>query len=399
MARITRKLQKIFALNSSDNGQFGSARAGTKVQTTDVEVLQALPAYGDGWNAATISGAKLPTLEEMQGLQYGLSYQIAYLMQEGIAEYQAATAYYIDSIVKEPGSVKLYASLTNNNVGNALSNATHWRLLVDLETVQPLNNFTATVNPTVNDDAGDGYSAGSTWYNTVGADLFMCVNATVGAAVWVDTGVDLSDLGALAFLNTVGSAQIDNGAVTAIKVGSDVATTAGTQALTNKTVNLASNTLTGTLAEFNAAISDGDIPTITPWVAYTPTFTGFGTPTNVNFYSRRNGNDLEIRGAFTAGTSTATEARITYGFNGTNSPAGLVADSAVITTSPRLVGMGVFTQTAAVILSVLAESGLGYMTFGFQSGTGGGLTKQNGNAIIGSPNGLAFQASIPMTGW
>lgn len=227
MARITRKLQKIFALNSSDNGQFGSARAGTKIQTNDVETLQALTAYGDGWNAATVSGAKLPTLEEMQGLQYGLSYQIAYLMQEGIAEYNAATAYYIDSIVKEPGTVKLYASITNNNVGNALSNMTHWRLLVDLESVQPLNNFTATVNPTVNDDSGDGYSAGSTWYNNVGQDLFLCVDATVGAAVWVDTGVDLSDLGSLAFLNTVGAANVD----------ASVATTAGVQTLTNKTID------------------------------------------------------------------------------------------------------------------------------------------------------------------
>lgn len=275
MARITRKLQKIFALNSSDNGQFGSARAGTKVQTTDVEVLQALTAYGDGWNAATISSAKLPTLEEMQGLQYGLSYQIAYLMQEGIAEYQAATAYYIDSIVKEPGTVKLYASLTNNNVGNALSNATHWRLLVDLEIVQPLNNFTATVNPTVNDDAGDGYSAGSTWYNTVGADLFMCVDATVGAAVWVDTGVDLSDLGALAFLNTVGTTQINDGAVTAAKVGSDVATTAGTQTLTNKTVN--GVTLTAAGSASNVLREDGTYGAINQTNKVWVNFNGTGT--------------------------------------------------------------------------------------------------------------------------
>jgi hypothetical protein len=42
----------------------------------------------------------------------------------------------------------------------------------------------------------------------------------------------------------------------------DFATLAGTETLTNKTVNLSSNTLTGTTAQFNTALSDGDFATI-----------------------------------------------------------------------------------------------------------------------------------------
>lgn len=38
----------------------------------------------------------------------------------------------------------------------------------------------------------------------------------------------------------------------------DFATLAGTETLTNKTFNLASNTLTGTVAQFNSALTDGD---------------------------------------------------------------------------------------------------------------------------------------------
>lgn len=41
-----------------------------------------------------------------------------------------------------------------------------------------------------------------------------------------------------------------------------VATLAGTETLTNKTVNLTSNTLTGTTAQFNTALSDGDFATL-----------------------------------------------------------------------------------------------------------------------------------------
>jgi hypothetical protein len=42
----------------------------------------------------------------------------------------------------------------------------------------------------------------------------------------------------------------------------DFATLAGSETLTNKTVNLGNNTLTGTTAQFNAALSDGDFATL-----------------------------------------------------------------------------------------------------------------------------------------
>lgn len=44
-----------------------------------------------------------------------------------------------------------------------------------------------TSNPTVNDDSADGYSIGSRWINTATDTEFVCVDATLGAAVWVQT--------------------------------------------------------------------------------------------------------------------------------------------------------------------------------------------------------------------
>lgn len=66
--------------------------------------------------------------------------------------------------------------------------------------VLPKNNFSATTDPTANDDSGDGYSPGSQWLNTSTGDRFLCSNASVGAAVWQDvTGIAPEDLGSMAF--------------------------------------------------------------------------------------------------------------------------------------------------------------------------------------------------------
>lgn len=51
-----------------------------------------------------------------------------------------------------------------------------------------LNNFTATIDPTINDDSSDGYSVGSVWVNTSTDKAFTCVDATAGAAVWSTGG-------------------------------------------------------------------------------------------------------------------------------------------------------------------------------------------------------------------
>jgi hypothetical protein len=44
---------------------------------------------------------------------------------------------------------------------------------------------------------------------------------------------------------------------------------------------------------------------LTDWTAYTPTFTGFGTPTSVSFLYRKVGSDVEIQGVFTPSAITA----------------------------------------------------------------------------------------------
>lgn len=129
MPRITRKQQKVFAVNATNNGVFGSLQANDPVHSQDPDVIQGRTAYSNGWDDATYSAEKLPPLEEFQALQYLFSRQLAYIMQDGIPEWDTNTTYYKGALVKAiqgDGSFILYASLVDNNQGNLVTDTTKW---------------------------------------------------------------------------------------------------------------------------------------------------------------------------------------------------------------------------------------------------------------------------------
>lgn len=131
MSRITRKQQKIFASDASNNGVFGSLQANDPTYSQDPDAIQGRTAYADGWDSATYSAEKLPPLEEFQALQYLFSRQIAYILQEGVAEWNTSTTYYKGALVKaiqSDGSFVLYASLVDNNTGNQVTDTTKWAI-------------------------------------------------------------------------------------------------------------------------------------------------------------------------------------------------------------------------------------------------------------------------------
>jgi hypothetical protein len=53
--------------------------------------------------------------------------------------------------------------------------------------VQPQSNRSAVVPPTVADDSSIGYAVGSYWQDTLEDASYVCVDASVGAAVWLTT--------------------------------------------------------------------------------------------------------------------------------------------------------------------------------------------------------------------
>ena len=148
MAKLPRVTNKLFAENAAtdDIGQFGSANAGTKLNTSDVTTIQALQAWKEGWKPAVVGENRYPAIQERNGVDKVFSYQIDYMLQQGIAEYDAGTTYYKGSIIKSLDTNNkpvLYNSLVDDNVGNPLSDNTKWEIYIKDDAVnRNLSNLT-----------------------------------------------------------------------------------------------------------------------------------------------------------------------------------------------------------------------------------------------------------------
>lgn len=140
-------------------------------------------------------------------------------------------------------------------------------------------------------------------------------------------------------------------------------------------------------------------PAMSDWVAYTPTFTGFGSVTSVTVWSRRVGGSLEVQGNFVSGTPTAVAAKITLGYNGGN--ANVTLDS---TLTSGVTGILTASAASSTLFGgyVCNNSGSNnYVTFGTQtSGTTiPNSTPINGNSLVGTGTTVSFQFSVPIVGW
>lgn len=134
---------------------------------------------------------------------------------------------------------------------------------------------------------------------------------------------------------------------------------------------------------------------LSEWQIYTPTFTGFGTAASVNLEYRRIGDSLDIRGYFTTGTCTATEAQVTLPnsltIGGNNS------------TGTQILGKGHRGySTVGKDITVLGTVGDAFLNFALiADGTSSDATvAMNGNALIGDASRMVFTAwGIPITEW
>lgn len=62
-----------------------------------------------------------------------------------------------------------------------------WVDLRDRRNMRPKVNYEGTLAPTVDDDSSLGYEIGSEWLEPTNARAYVCVDATVGAALWEET--------------------------------------------------------------------------------------------------------------------------------------------------------------------------------------------------------------------
>jgi hypothetical protein len=154
MAKLTRKTQKIFGSTAGANqlAKIGSLANGSPARytgsTVDADTIQSLSEYLAGWFSCVV-GSNSPAIEDMNALNWLFARQLAYIFQSGIPEYDASTTYYIGSIVNDGFGIP-YVSLTDNNTGNAVSNASYWislpSKLVDGVTLQSVANVLSIKN-------------------------------------------------------------------------------------------------------------------------------------------------------------------------------------------------------------------------------------------------------------
>ena len=118
-----------------------------------------------------------------------------------------------------------FAATNGTDVVLTVGATTGWTVaLVAFSTMSLINgkiNYNATAAPTTGDDNADGYRVGSTWIDTTNDEVYRCVDDTNGAAVWVGSTLETTDLGALALLDSIPASKLDSNSVTNVKMADD----------------------------------------------------------------------------------------------------------------------------------------------------------------------------------
>lgn len=195
-----------------------------------------------------------------------------------------------------------------------------------------LCNNTATAAPTVNDDAGDGYSVGSRWIDTTNDKTYVLVDSTVGAAVWQQAAVLADDLAALEALSGTNTIYYRSGANTwtAVTIGAGLSFTDGTL---------------DTVPSMGGGVSDGDKGDIT--------VSGSGTVWTIDndavTYAKLQNVSATQRllGRNTAGAGDAEEVTLSQALDWAN---GTAADGNILTRSG-----GAWVQQPGGAYSVLKD--------------------------------------------
>lgn len=125
-------------------------------------------------------------------------------------------------------------------------------------------------------------------------------------------------------------------------------------------------------------------------LAYTPTYTGFGTVSANDIKWFRQGSQLNFVGKFTSGTPTAVEARVSFP---ASCPAANLASIATVGT------YGLSVTASTNVRDVLAENAQSYLTFSKHNAAVANLTKQNADQIVANTNLFSIFASVPIVGF
>jgi hypothetical protein len=126
---------------------------------------------------------------------------LQYLLNKGIPEYSADAEYYIGDIQREVGGRKLYRSITDNNIGNALTDVANWEIYYD-----PDNSIfdNVTINNKLNTQPNAAtISGGAVTYT----GAYMVIDTEGGAATDDLDTINGGSVGDILFLRGANTAR------------------------------------------------------------------------------------------------------------------------------------------------------------------------------------------------
>ena len=368
MAKITKKAQKTFGgnLTAPNNiAQFGSLKSGSPAYSLDPDTIQALSAYENGWAAAVVNN-NAPALQDVNALDFLFSRQLAYLMQTGVPEWDAATTYYIGSVAQD-GFGRYYMSIADTNLNNAVTDATKW--------VAQNLSYVGT----------DPLVGGATPFQMVYTDHKVQILNPAGAITvkLPTTGVKAGEKWTI--VNRAGkiiSVQASGGDAVQ-KINDDTATFISLQN-------------TPTAAAHWHAINECRIKVVD---FSSVSYTGHGTVTSTSQTASRRGEFLLVKGAYKSGTETGATFSI-------NLPTGLTIDFAKLP-STFTVGVGVLDTLGSsqtfysqarryVVFSDLSDTGKLFVASNGNSDT---HVKLAGNGFITANWAVSYSFEIPIAEW
>ncbi len=247
---------------------------------------------------------------------------------------------------------------------------------------------------------------GTAWEKIDNTDSVASVNGYVGAVV-----LNAADVGAPPTTRSIstGTGLTGGGNLSAdrtIAIDSTVATLTGTQTLTNKTINLASNTLQATSAEIAAAVTDetgsgalvfANSPTlVTPALGTPSALVGTNiTGTAAGLTAGNVTTNANLTGAITS-TGNAT---LLGSFSSANLAGALTDEtgtgSAVFATSPTLVTPALGTPASGTVTNLTGTASININgTVGATTASTGAFTTLSASGDVtlsgGTANGVAF---------
>ncbi len=142
----------------------------------------------------------------------------------------------------------------------------------------------------------------------------------------------------------------------------------------------------------------------TDWQIYTPSFTNMGTPSSIEFFWRRVGDQMEVRGRFVEGTGTAAIAYLHipsgYSIDAGKLPASSATNAACAVGSWGRDTASVGGTNGFILYDGSTSSATG-VSFSFNNNTGGfALDSQYGSWIWGGAGIVCtFNFKVPIAGW